>query len=147
MSLLSDSEYYELKTQEALNLDGVILHEMYFENIEEYYSHHFSTSKIYDVLTECFKSAQKWEDDFQQCAMIAKGWVIFGYESVTQTCRNIILSTHDNGHIIGLKPLLVLDCYEHAYFIDYGTAKQKYIEKFISNINWKAVEARLTKIL
>ncbi|GAW93502.1 hypothetical protein KKC1_26330 [Calderihabitans maritimus] len=41
-----------------------------------------------------------------------------------------------------MEPLLVLDVYEHAYFIDYGTNRAAYIEAFMQNIDWEPVRAR-----
>jgi Fe-Mn family superoxide dismutase len=43
-------------------------------------------------------------------------------------------------------PLLVLDVYEHAYFLDYATARKKYVETFMANVDWSAVNARLENL-
>ena len=40
-------------------------------------------------------------------------------------------------------PILVLDVYEHAYMIDYGTDRKKYLDAFAANLDWKPVGERL----
>lgn len=42
--------------------------------------------------------------------------------------------------------LLAMDVYEHAYFLDFQTARMKYIEAFMQVIDWNAVNARIPKI-
>jgi Fe-Mn family superoxide dismutase len=45
------------------------------------------------------------------------------------------------------QPLLVLDMYEHAYQMDYGAAAPKYVDAFMSNVNWEEVERRYERAL
>jgi Fe-Mn family superoxide dismutase len=39
-------------------------------------------------------------------------------------------------------PILVLDMFEHAYAIDYGSAHAKYIDAFFANVNWGVLDKR-----
>jgi Fe-Mn family superoxide dismutase len=43
-----------------------------------------------------------------------------------------------------LVPILVLDVYEHAYMIDYGIDRGKYLEAFINNLDWDVVAKRFS---
>ena len=46
----------------------------------------------------------------------------------------------------GFIPLLVMDVWEHAYLLDYKPAdRPKYIEAFLSNVDWNAVEKRMQR--
>jgi Fe-Mn family superoxide dismutase len=45
--------------------------------------------------------------------------------------------------LLGTVPLLVLDIYEHSYYIDYGPKRVGYIDAFLENINWDVVYRRL----
>ncbi len=52
---------------------------------------------------------------------------------------------HELGTLAGLPILLPLDMWEHAYMVDYTPAeKNKYIEAFLSNLNWGVIEKRLS---
>ena len=59
-----------------------------------------------------------------------------------------ILSTHDAGNPMqkGMTPLLTIDVWEHAYYLDYQNARPKYIEGFVDSlINWDFVKENLAK--
>ena len=78
--------------------------------------------------------------------MSARGWVILAYDLNDGRLHNYISDIHNQGIVLGTIPLIVLDMYEHAYFIDFGTDKKSYIDWFLSSINWEIVEERLGKI-
>ena len=44
-------------------------------------------------------------------------------------------------------PVLALDVYEHAYWLDYGRARAKYIDAFFNNLDWGVVAANLDRAL
>jgi Fe-Mn family superoxide dismutase len=50
---------------------------------------------------------------------------------------------HESGNVAGFVPLVVMDVWEHAFLLDYKPAdRPKYIEAFMSNVDWDAVDAR-----
>jgi len=139
------STYRALKRGESFALDGVILHELYFQNIYNGgTSIGHSTSKL---IEQHFGTFDKWKAEFIASALSARGWCILVYEQRTQTLRNVVLDSHDDGLVCGSYPLLVLDMYEHAYFTDYGTDKAKYINKFLDVVNWDMVERRCARLV
>jgi len=134
------SHYRGWKKGETYAINGVILHELYFQNLGNAAGP--AGAKMQNLMNRFFGGFDKWVEDFTACATAARGWCIFAYEQRTNTCRNILLDTHEDGHIATAYPLVVLDMYEHAYFIDYGTDKAAYISRFISSIPWGAIEKR-----
>jgi Fe-Mn family superoxide dismutase len=90
---------------------------------------------------------EAWQDAFAATAKSARGWAILAYEQRTQTCRNILLDSHDEGVICSAYPLLVLDMYEHAYFLDFTTDKATYIDGFLAQIPWSVVERRVSLVI
>ena len=42
-----------------------------------------------------------------------------------------------------MKPILALDVYEHAYYLDFGTARAGYIDEFLKFVDWNNVNANL----
>jgi Fe-Mn family superoxide dismutase len=134
------SHYRGLKKGETYAIDGVIMHELYFQNL--FGPQGSMGKKAGYVMERYFGGYNNWQDDFTACAMSARGWAVCVYEQRTETCRNILLDLHDEGQICSAYPLIVLDMYEHAYFLDYGTNKKDYINKFIHHIAWDTVEKR-----
>ena len=54
------------------------------------------------------------------------------------------VSLHEQGHVVGFIPILVMDVWEHAYLLDYKPAERaSYIEAFFANVDWRRVERRL----
>ena len=134
------SEYRGLKKGQSYALDGVILHELYFKNMGG------GRVNVCEGLTGCinksFGGYDRWLADFKACADSARGWAILAYEQRSGALANILLDTHDEGHVMGAFPILVLDMYEHAYFIDYANNKDEYFGRFMANVNWNAVNKR-----
>lgn len=133
------SEVRELKIEEGFCINAIKLHEFYFENVT---SEKIESREITKMIEEDFGSFESWKKEFAACAMSARGWVVLAYDWKDDKMHNYIMDIHNQGGIIDTIPILALDMYEHAYFIDYGTDKKKYIEWFLAHINWEIVEER-----
>jgi len=131
------SQIRELKREEVFAANGVRLHEAYFESL----SLNGTTEAggtIGEWLSDDFGSAQSWAAEFRACGMSARGWVVLAYDMQDGKLHNYLSDIHSEG-VWGCVPLLVLDVYEHAYFIDYATARAKYLDAFFANIDWQSV--------
>lgn len=133
-----------VKRGETYALNGVILHEFYFENIG-------STNNEPDedevrLLSKYYGSFDNWKDHFVATAKASRGWVILCYDPRSDRLRNISLDTHDFGNVAMSIPLLVIDMYEHAYFLQYEDNKAAYINNFMDNIDWKIVKDRIESL-
>ncbi len=72
------------------------------------------------------------------------GWAICYEAPESGRLSNHWITQHEVGNIAGYQPLLVMDMWEHAYLLDYKPAeKEKYVEAFFLNVNWKSVEKRM----
>lgn len=135
------SWYRELKRGETFALDGVILHELYFENIGGNQAEPEDATA--DQLRQDFHSVEQWQEDFIATAKASRGWAMLCLDQRSMRLRNISLDAHDVGNIAYSAPILVLDMYEHAYFLQYADKKADYINAFMKNINWQIVGERL----
>ncbi len=135
------SYYRELKRGETFALDGVILHELYFENIGGTTQEPNQITAV--QIAQDFGSMQSWTQDFIATAKASRGWAVLAYDQRSSRLRNISLDAHDLGNIAYYAPMLVLDMYEHAYFLEYATNKDEYINNFMKNINWDVVGERM----
>lgn len=143
------SDFRALKKEEVFAQNGILLHELYFENISPAAAPAEADRAIPEVLQQSiekdFGSLEAWQEDFLACGMSSRGWVILAQNPADGKLHNYIADVHDVGGVWGAKPLLVLDMYEHSYFIDYGTKKKDYINAFIKNINWEIAENRFSR--
>ncbi|BCJ95139.1 superoxide dismutase [Anaerocolumna cellulosilytica] len=135
------SKFRGIKRGETYALDGVILHEFYFENIGS--PNNTPDADIRQLLSKDYGSFEEWQEHFVATAKASRGWVVLCYDPRSDRFRNISLDAHDYGNIAMSIPLLVLDMYEHAYFLQYADNKVEYIERFMDNIDWQVVKDRM----
>lgn len=136
------SFYRECKRGETYALNGVILHELYFTNMGGRSAG--PEAVTLRCLEQDFKSFSRWQADFIATAQASRGWALLCYDQRSARYRNISLDAHDIGNIAYSAPVLVLDVYEHAYFLQYANKKDEYIKRFMNNINWMEVAQRMS---
>lgn len=102
------------------------------------------TQPLADALTRDFGSVEAFEEKFTQAAttLFGSGWTWLASDKDGHLS---IVSEPNAGNPLkkGLKPLLVIDVWEHAYYIDYRNRRAAYIEAFWGLVNWARVGARL----
>ncbi|MGA2192986.1 MAG: superoxide dismutase [Nitrospirota bacterium] len=131
----------ELKKEECFTTNAVYLHELYFENLGGGGGQ--PTGKIGEVIKKKWGTNDKWMEDFKAAGLGARGWVVMAWSFNDNELHGYSMDMHDVGAIWNAVPLLVLDCYEHAYMIDYGVKRAPYLDAFFQNINWDVVNRRL----
>jgi Fe-Mn family superoxide dismutase len=138
-------EYSELKRRYGFEYNGMKLHEFYFGNLKAGGSELKESSPLAKLMTETYSSVDVWKTDFSKLgAARGVGWVVLYYDPEMQTLSNHWISMHEEGNVAGFVPLLVMDVWEHAWFRDYKPAdRPKYVEAFLNNVDWEAVEKRL----
>lgn len=140
------SEYRTLKVEETFNRMGVVLHELYFENLKDGKGTEPS-AKLVGQIEKNFGSFERWKEDFKACGMALRGWALLVFDLSSGNLINNGLDAHNVYTLTNTIPLLVLDVYEHAYYADYGPKRASYIDAFFENINWNVVNGRLDRAL
>lgn len=140
------SDLRELKMEETFAINGVKLHEGYFDNMSSApTSERGITGKIKSLVERDFGSYEAWEKEFKAMGLCARGWVVLGYDLDEKKLKNILCDSHNQGGVWNMVALLIMDVYEHAYFLDYATGRKAYIEAFFKNIDWNEVNGRVEK--
>jgi Fe-Mn family superoxide dismutase len=129
----SYSELRGLKDGETFAVNGVYLHEWYFDVLG---GDGAATGPLAEALAGDFGSIENFINYFSACGMAARGWVVLAWDTHDQALRVYTGDAHNQGGVWGCLPVLVLDVYEHAYFIDYGSDRKAYIADFWKNLNW-----------
>ncbi len=75
------------------------------------------------------------------------GWGVLAYEPTAQRLLVVQAEKHQNHGVWGCVPLLVLDVWEHAYYLKYQNRRGDYIKAFMNVINWETVEQELQQAL
>lgn len=138
------SEFRELKLEETFATDAIILHEAYFDILG---GKGKPEGEIIDAIAKDFNSFENWQEEFKALGLCARGWVVLCYDFNDGKLHNYLADVHNQGSIWGTAPILVLDMYEHAYFIDYGSDRKSYIEDWFENLNWSTIDKKFQKIV
>ncbi|MDA3043380.1 MULTISPECIES: superoxide dismutase [Fe] [unclassified Campylobacter] len=121
-----------------------------FNNAAQVYNHDFYWDCIAKVSepSEALKSAlAKNFADFKAefiaaaTAHFGSGWVWLVCDPATKKLSIVATKNADTPARDGLVPLLVVDVWEHAYYIDVCNARPAYLEKFYAGINWEFVSS------
>lgn len=134
------SKYRGLKKGETYALDGAILHELYFANLGG--TANTPQGPALELINRYFGSFENWKADFIATGKAARGWAILLYDQRSCSLLNILCDAHDEGIICNAYPLIVMDVYEHAYYVDYPNKKAEYIERFLQDMNWDVINKR-----
>ena len=135
------SEWGELKRRETWAHNGVVLHEMYFENLG---GKGTKPGKICEkMIQKDFGNLDHFKAQFLGAGKVAPvGWAVWAWSFLDQKSHVYVVEQHQNHTPWGAIPLLILDEFEHAYFIDYATKRPDYLNKFWENLNWDVIEKR-----
>ena len=131
-----------LREKELTFRASMVLHEAYFGNLG---GDGRRSGAIEKALADAYGTTAVWEEQFRATAMGlggGSGWVVLGLEVDTGALRVTAAANHTQSSPLSV-PLLVLDMYEHAYALDYGSAHSKYVDAFFANVAWDEVNRRL----
>ncbi|HEY9759372.1 MAG TPA: Fe-Mn family superoxide dismutase [Oculatellaceae cyanobacterium] len=133
----------ELLVEESFAVNGAVYHEYYFGNLGGKGGE--PTGDVLAALSERWGSYGKFIDYLKAAGKSMRGWVIIGYNTRGGHLSAFGLDTHNMFSPANIIPVLVLDVYEHAYMIDYGIDRPKYLDAFVSNLDWDVVAKRLAR--
>lgn len=140
-------EFNELHRRFGWEWNGMRLHELYFGNMKNGGAA-LTDGELKKILEAVWGSVENWQKDFiGMGAMRGIGWVVLACDMESHMVFNTWINEHDEGHLAGATPLLVMDVFEHAYMVDYGLKKADYINAFMKALDWEEVEKRLEGIM
>ena len=143
---LNNSSFRSLKVDETYNHNAAFLHGMNFENISDLNSTITVDSLTYMRLARDFGTFDKWQEDFVACCLSARnGWGITFYNPYLKRYMNTVIDLHSSSVMIGLLPIIVMDCWEHSYYRDYLKDRKTYVYGMMKELNWSVIEDRVKK--
>jgi Fe-Mn family superoxide dismutase len=135
------SEIRALKVNYAFAYGGYINHQVYFETLGG--DGGDPTGNADALILEAFGSHERFYAEWKATGMGSRGWAYLGYDHSEQRVNIYAGDAQDTYPAWNHTLLLAMDVYEHAYYLDFQTARMKYIEAYLQCVNWKAVNARI----
>lgn len=132
------------------NIGGHLLHSLFWENLAPPGRGGGKPGGMLgDALEKEFGSFERFRKEFTQAAVSVEGsgWAALTY--CRQTRRPIIMQIekHNTNVYPMFRILMVLDVFEHAYYIDYKNDRAKFVETFWNIVNWDEVNNRIKELL
>jgi Fe-Mn family superoxide dismutase len=131
------SELRALKVDLSFAIGGIKNHEIYFDHLGG--NGGDPDGLVADLIKRDFGSVADWRTDMKATGMAGRGWAWTAYDWDEGRLFNYVGDAQNTFPIWNATPLVALDVYEHAYFIDYQTDRASYIEAFFANLDWDVV--------
>jgi superoxide dismutase, Fe-Mn family len=131
------SDVRVLKVELSFAVGGIKNHEIYFEHLGG--NGGDPTGQFADLIKRDFGSVETWRRDLKATGMGGRGWAWTAYDWDEGRVFNYIGDAQNTFPIWNATPLVALDVYEHAYFLDYRTDRGSYIDAFFDNLDWATV--------
>jgi superoxide dismutase, Fe-Mn family len=137
------SEIRALKVELSFAIGGIKNHEIYFEHLGG--SGGDPTGLVGDLIRRDFGGVSEWRADLKATGMAARGWAWTAYDWDEARLFNYVGDAQNTFPIWNATPLIALDVYEHAYFLDYQTDRASYIDAFFDNLDWRTIDDWVSK--
>ena len=126
---------------------GAILHQLFFENMTPN-SNASPGVHLMQQLINDFGSYSKFKNQFNEAAksVEASGWCLLVWVQLWKKLEVLQCEKHQDLTLWGCIPLLVLDIWEHSYFLQYKANRPEYINAFWNIVNWNEVNKRFNRI-
>ncbi len=129
----------------SFHIGGHLLHSLFWGNLAPAAKSGEPGGILASALQDEFGSFERFKKEFTQAAVGVEGsgWAALAF--CRQTRRPIIMQIekHNTNVYPMFRILMVIDVWEHAYYLDYKNERAKFVEAFWSIVNWEEVEKRI----
>jgi Fe-Mn family superoxide dismutase len=131
----------------SFQISGHVLHSLFWRNLAPAGKGGGGEpdGKLDKMINEQYGNLERFKKEFAQGALSVEGsgWMSMIYCGQTGRILPMQIEKHNTNIIPGHKFILVLDVFEHAYYIDYKNDRAKYINAFWNNVYWAEAEKRI----
>lgn len=133
----------------TFNMGGHILHSLFWENMmPEKEAKKKPSGKLAKLIKRDFGSVERFKDEFSKTALSIEGsgWAALAYDWQCDRLDILQIEKHNDCIVPSLYILLVLDMWEHAFYIDYKNEKKRFVEGWWNIVDWDEAEYRLNSM-
>ena len=133
----------QLQKNLAFNLSGHVLHSLFWNNMTPHGGDK-PDGDLAAAIDESFGSYEGFRNQLSEAALNVQGsgWGALTWEPVAQQLIVEQVYDHQSNFPLGVVPILLLDMWEHAFYLDYKNVKADYTKAFWNVINWEEVQNR-----
>lgn len=133
----------------SFHIGGHLLHSLFWNNLSPADDGRKEPKgKLLIAINNEFGSFERFKDEFTRTALSIEGsgWAALTYCKCSEKPLLMQIEKHNMNIYPGFKILMVLDVWEHSYYLDYKNDRAKYIEAFWKIVNWKKAEERFWRL-
>lgn len=142
---IDPAAFETMQRQKSSRGNSVVLHELYFDGLALKATD--PPEGIRKAVEKRFGSVDRWAADFAASARAAAGWAMLVVHPVNGRLYNVVSDEHAQGPLWLAVPLVVIDTYEHAFYVDYLNKKADYVDRFLKFIDWAEAGRRYRLVL
>ena len=129
----------------SFNYNGVLLHELFWQGMKKPSENNVIPEDLVKAIEQNFDSVEAFKKEFSAAAVGVEGsgWAVLWKDRD----NNLMIGQVEKHNLLALngwEPVLVLDVWEHAYYLDYVNNRAEFVEKWWSAVNWDDVAKRLS---
>jgi superoxide dismutase, Fe-Mn family len=120
----------------SFNYNGAVIHDLFWNNMRKPQENNLPPEGM-------FPNFEKFKTEFSTAAVTVEG---SGWAVLWKTENGLMIGQLEKHNLLGLNgaiPILALDVWEHAYYLDYLNDRKSYVEKWWNVVNWDDVGKRL----
>lgn len=127
----------------AFNVSGHVLHSIYWRNLRPK-GGDAPTGEVAAAIQDGFGSLAGLQQQMNEAAAttMGSGWAVLAWEPLARRLLVTQVYDHQSNLVQAMQPVLVLDAWEHAYYLQYENRKPEYCKAFWNVVNWDDVERR-----
>ena len=130
----------------SFNIAGHLLHSLFWKNLAlPNQGGGEPKGALAEKINQEFGSFERFKKEFSQAALSVEGsgWAALIFDKESQRLLIMQIEKHNLNVYPTFPILMVLDVFEHAYYIDYKNERAKFIEAFWNIVNWQDIGRRL----
>lgn len=137
----------QLEKNLAFHVSGHVMHSLFWKNMSPDGGDK-PTGALASAIDEHFGSFDGFKAHMTQAAntIQGSGWAALSFEPMAKTLTVQQIYDHQNNTSTASIPLLVLDMWEHAFYLQYKNVKADYVGAFWNVVNWGDVGARFESV-
>ena len=127
----------------AFHLGGHSNHSVFWKNMSPNGGGE-PTGALASAIDDSFGSLESFKKQFTAAAMglQGSGWAVLAYDTISGRLVTFQLYDQQGNVPVGTVPLLMLDMWEHAFYLDYKNVKAKYVDAWWNVVKWDDVARR-----
>lgn len=133
-----------MKVEITRAIGGIKNHEIYFNNLGGKGGE--PSGDLKRQIENDFGSHERFLKEFRATGIAARGWTWLAWDYDWNRLSVALGDEQNTFPIWNASPILAMDVFEHAFFIDYGANKAGYIDAFFRNLDWADVEKRFAAL-